>query len=478
MANEPPPPQADVDSEISFSWPGQQRKGRDQGVLEGRVAARRGRLAQTPSPPQPRSAEAPESRPAPEPAPPSRGANLPATRQPSVAEVSERWIVTELRRQALSSESALRDVSERIDQLSRTLRQVVEYLPRLQQRMVGGAPSAASRHSDAVVSHRIDELEARIEARFDELAGAASELRAAGARGGGARPAPVDTAAIKAQVHEAMGEVTKQLADMGDRLRAELVTAAGQAEARLNRDRDQLRETLNQTMGKLNELAGGGVSRDDLRQYWVEMAAMLSKQQEAVVAEREQLRRDLAERLDQMAAEREQLRVEVGERLARVAEAAAVRDRAAASDTKPIAAASAAQKAAIDELRRELHQLGAQLLAATNPKNRPAPASGVDDAAVDAIKSSMAQAASALASAASKDDMEALRNQLAGTVTRLEKALVNRVQQDQQHWEEQLGTALEAVNLSLQGVELNRRAMLAEVSAAVRAAMQGLLPGR
>jgi hypothetical protein len=208
------------------------------------------------------------------------------------------------------------------------------------------------------------------------------------------------------------------------------------------------------------------------------MAAKLAKQQEITVSEREQLRQDLAERLDQIGAEREQLRVEVGERLARVAEAAAVRDRGAASDTKPIAAASAAQKAAIDDLRRELHQLGAQLLAATNPKNRPAPASGIDDATVDSIKQSMAQAASALASAASKDDMEALRNQLAGTVTRLEKALVQRVEQDQEHWEEQLGTALEAVQLSLEGVELNRRAMLAEVSAAVRAAMQGLLPGR
>src|SRR5205807_2537749 len=155
-----------------------------------------------------------------------------------------------------------------------------------------------------------------------------------------------------------------------------------------------------------NELVGGTVSRDDLRQYWVEMAAKLAKQQDVVVAEREQLRQDLAARLDQMSAEREQLRLEVGERLARVAEAAAVRERGAASDTKPLAAASAAQKAALDELRRELHQLGAQLLAATNPKNAPK-AQAFSDATVEAIKRSMGQAAAALASAASKDDMEA-----------------------------------------------------------------------
>src|SRR5947208_931600 len=206
MAPKPPPTGRDVDEEVSFSWPGKQRRRPDPGVLEARVAQRRQRQPQ----PQP----APEVR-----------------EQPQ-------------------------------------------------------------------------------------------------------EPAP---APPKAQVHEAMAEVTAQLSDMGERLRAELVTAAGQAEARLNRDRDQLRDVLNQTIGKLNDLVGGAVSRDDLRQYWVEMAAKLAKQQEVVVSEREQLRQDLAERLDQIAAEREQLRVEVGERLARVAEAAAVRERGVASDTRPIA---------------------------------------------------------------------------------------------------------------------------------------------
>jgi hypothetical protein len=466
MASKPRP--RDVDPEVSFSWPGQ-RKRPDQGVLEARVAERRQRQKQAeepaPAPPPPAGArDARESR-------------VPARREDVVPPGGrDRWIVTELRRQAVSTESSLRDINERLDQVGRTLRQVVDYLPRLQQRVAGGpgAGSAAGQHADAVLSQRIDELEARLEARFDEMAGVASSLRKAGGAAG--RAAPVDTEVIRAQVHEAMAEVTENLKQMGDRLRAELATAAGQAEARLNRDRDQLREVLNQTMGKLNELVGGAVSRDDLRQYWVEMAAKLAKQQEVTVSEREQLRQDLAERLDQIAAEREQLRIEVGERLARVAEAAAVRDRGSATDTKPIAAASAAQKAAIDELRRELHQLGAQLLAATNPKNVPATVSGVDAGTTEAIKQSMTQAASALASAASKDDVEALRNQLAGTVTRLEKAMVQRVEQDQEHWEEQLGTALEAVRLAVDGVELNRRAMLAEVSAAVRAALAGFLP--
>jgi len=248
MAKKPPPSQRDLDSEVSFNWPGQQqRKRREQGVLETRIAARKARQPAPQAAPQARPKPPPE----PEPAPASSGsssANLPARRQQSTAAgASDRWIVTELRRQAVTTEASLRDVNERLDQVGRTLRQIVEFLPRLQQHTAGGAPapSAASRHADAVVSQRLDELEARIEARFDELSGAASSLRAAGARGGAARPAeapaPVDTAAIKAQVHEAMREVTKQLADMGDRLRAELVTAAGQAEARLNRDRDQLR---------------------------------------------------------------------------------------------------------------------------------------------------------------------------------------------------------------------------------------------
>ncbi|MBV8981043.1 MAG: hypothetical protein JO086_09110 [Acidimicrobiia bacterium] len=479
-----PPSGRDVDDDVSFSWPGQQRRRPEQGILEARVAERRRRLQEQQSqlegaarqgdsaaPPGPTIAG---SKAAPRPAqPPARREDVEP--QPSR---SDRWIVTELRRQAVTTEASLRELNERIDQLSRTMRQVVEFLPRLQQQRAAPqtAPAPTPSPSAAIggagspaVTQRLDELEARLEARFDELAGAASALRSGAPPSG--RPVPIDTSAIKAQVHEAMAEVTTELAAMGDRLRAELATAAGQAEARLNRDRDQMREVLNQTIGKLNELVGGAVSRDDLRQYWVEMAANLAKQQEVILSEREQLRADLAERLDQIGNEREQLRAEVGERLARVAEAAAVRDRGSASDTKPIAAASAAQKAAIDELRRELNQLGAQLLAATG---RTGPA--VTDSTVENLNRSMAQAASALASAASKDDLEALRNQLAGTVTRLERALIDRVEEDQDRWEERLETALEAVQLAVEGVELNRRAMLAEVSSAVRATLVGFMP--
>ncbi|HZY85712.1 MAG TPA: hypothetical protein VFE78_12835, partial [Gemmataceae bacterium] len=448
----PPPPRRDVDPEVSFSWPGQTpgqtRKRQDPGVLEARVAQRRQQRQQGQQAAEPEAGQgAGSGSGSGSGSAAGTGSRLPARRDDvSPTGARDRWIVTELRRQAVSTEGSLRDINERLDQLGRTLRQIVDYLPRLQQRTPGGLAASrgpADQHADAVLSQRIDELEARLEARFDELAGAANAIRSGGFTGGRVGP-PVDTEAIKAQVQQAIGDVGKQLTDMGERLRAELATAAGQAEARLNRDRDQLRESLNQTMGKLNELVGGGVSRDDLRQYWVEMAARLAKQQEVAVSEREQLRQDMAERLDQIAAEREQLRIEVGERLARVAEAAAVRDRGSVSDTKPLAAASAAQKAAIDELRRELHQLGAQLLAATNPRTagkgggRSGSESGsgsgsgsLDSATAEAIRQSMAEAASALSSAASKDDIEALRNQLAGTVTRLEKTLVSKVEQDQ-----------------------------------------------
>src|SRR5947209_11578990 len=217
MAPKPPPSRRDADSEVSFNWPGQQRKRRDQGTLETRLAARRAsQQAQAQTKTEEREAPA---APAPEREPSSRGANLPARRQQLAAGASERWIVTELRRQSITTESALREINERIDQLGRTLRQVVDFLPQLQQRTVGGGPAsgAAGRHADAVVSQRIDELEARLEARFDELTGAAAALR--GARGAAAArsaPAAVGTAASKAQVHEAMGEGITQLADMGD----------------------------------------------------------------------------------------------------------------------------------------------------------------------------------------------------------------------------------------------------------------------
>src|SRR5438105_9952618 len=148
MAPKPPPSRRDADSEVSFNWPGQQRKRRDQGTLETRLAARRA-SQQTKT----EEREAPAA-PAPEREPSSSAANLPARRQQLAAGASERWIVTELRRQSITTESALREINERIDQLGRTLRQVVDFLPQLQQRTAGGGPAsgAAGRHADAVVS--------------------------------------------------------------------------------------------------------------------------------------------------------------------------------------------------------------------------------------------------------------------------------------------------------------------------------------
>jgi hypothetical protein len=463
------PSEGNEDAEVSFSWPGRPRR-EEPGVVDVRLAARAQRQALREMANQP--AEAPPGAPARQ-AP--RPAQPPATRaQSTAASARERWIVTELRRQAVTTDAALREMSERLDQVGRTLRQIVDVLPKLQQgRLTGSASGARSAAADAALARRLDEFEARLEARFDELAGAASAGAAARA-GSGTQVVTGDPASVKAQIKDEMTTITKRLGELGEHLRAELVTASSQAEVRLNRDRDQLREALNQTVGRINEMMSNTVTRDDLRQYWVEMAAKLAKQQELVVSEREQLRLDLAQRMDQLAAEREQLRKDVGERLARVAEAAAVRDRDSGADTRPIAAASAAQKASIDELRREMHQLGAQLLAATNPKSRATAA--LDGAVADSIKQSMADAAAALSSAASKNDVEALRNQLAGTVNRLEKSLVARFEQDERKWEEQLATALEAVQLALEGVELNRRAVLGEVSAAVRAALGGVLP--
>src|SRR5207248_5608750 len=171
----PKPPSKDkVDPEVSFSWPGQQRR-QDPGVLEARLAQRRQRQ-QPPEREQPTEPQ-PQREPQQQQQQPSGRAQLPARREdvtPSGAR--DRWIVTELRRQAVTTDTALRDINERLDQLSRTMRQIVDYLPRLQQRGPSGVASgAAGQHAEAVLAQRIDELETRIEARFDELAGAASK---------------------------------------------------------------------------------------------------------------------------------------------------------------------------------------------------------------------------------------------------------------------------------------------------------------
>jgi hypothetical protein len=109
-------------------------------------------------------------------------------------------------------------------------------------------------------------------------------------------------------------------------------------------------------------------------------------------------------------------------------------------------------------------------LAANNPKNR---AGSMDGQTIEVLKNSMAQAAAAFQSAASKNDIETLRNQLAGTVSRLERAMLTRLEDDQVKWDEQLATALEAVRLTIDSAEMSRRAIIADISSAVRAAMTG-----
>src|SRR3954449_1265436 len=98
MAPKRPPPEADP--EVSFNWPGgQQRRRPDPGVLEARVAQRRQRQQQPqPTPDEPAAAPPPKAQ------PPARREDV------SPSAPRDRWIVTELRRQAVTTESSLRDV--------------------------------------------------------------------------------------------------------------------------------------------------------------------------------------------------------------------------------------------------------------------------------------------------------------------------------------------------------------------------------
>src|SRR5205814_2614481 len=164
-----------------------------------------------------------------------------------------------------------------------------------------------------------------------------------------------------------------------------------------------------------------------------------------------------------MAAEREDLRHEM-----------VTRDRSGAAADRPLQAAIIAQKATTDDLRREIQQLGARLLAHANPTVRPQ--ASLDEQTMDTLRTSMAEAAAAFSRAASKDDVETLRTQLAGTVTRLERSFQRRLEQDQYLWEERLGAALEGVLLALEGAEVSRQAMLGEASSAVRTALGAIFP--
>src|SRR5213593_3983228 len=103
------PPERNVDPEVSFSWPGQRRR-EDSGVVDVRLAARAQRQAQR----QPDTDEQRHENPqfAPQGPPPTARAQPPATRsQTTASSARERWIVTELRRQAVTTDAALRDMA-------------------------------------------------------------------------------------------------------------------------------------------------------------------------------------------------------------------------------------------------------------------------------------------------------------------------------------------------------------------------------
>src|SRR3954447_19215697 len=101
-----PPPRRNEDPEVSFSWPGQQPRRQEPGVLEARLAQlRRQQKSPQEQAAKPSSAGSSEQ----------QAPNLPARREPfgpgGGAGGQERWIVTELRRQAVSSEASLRDIN-------------------------------------------------------------------------------------------------------------------------------------------------------------------------------------------------------------------------------------------------------------------------------------------------------------------------------------------------------------------------------
>src|SRR5581483_5415950 len=109
MASKPPPSGRNVDPEVSFNWPGQTPRRQDPGVLEARVAQRRQRQQQQQDQQQQRSQRAQQQQPA------EPESKLPARREDvSPSGARDRWIVTELRRQAVATEGSLRDINERL----------------------------------------------------------------------------------------------------------------------------------------------------------------------------------------------------------------------------------------------------------------------------------------------------------------------------------------------------------------------------
>jgi hypothetical protein len=420
MPKRPPtrPPAPEVDPETNFGWPtlGPAAEPFIPGLLDPSSAAPQPEPAPEAAAPEPELVEAEPSFEAEAEPAPKRSAG------PTLQALAERQarLALEVERQGAATDATLRQLSTAIKDLSTTVSRLVGTLP-------GLVKDAGAEDS---VAQRFDQLEFQIHARLDQLAALAAGVT--GPDGAAER--------VAAAVREEMDSVGRQLEELGERLRAEVFTSAAQTEARLAQDRDHLTALVERTVQQQRQAATEAVTRDHLRQFWVEMAAKLSKLQELASSEQARLRHDIDDRL-------EQVRTLVA---SQTSSSTAVTRQLVSSLTERTAGA-------FDTLRREVQDLAAQM-SVTLEK-------GADRFTEEQERSTMllGQQLSRIIDVLTEQPWRADIDQLRAELTTAAAGADRRQRADRKEWEQQLKSTLETLGTVFEHTAQERDSLVTDL---------------
>jgi len=411
----PPPPQVDPE-ETNFGWPtlGPAAEPFIPGLLDPSATAEQPKPAPEAAAPEPELVE---------PAPAVEGEQAPKRSQgPTLQALAERQarLALEVERQGVATDATLRQLSTAIKDLSTTVSRLVGTLP-------GLVKDAGAEDS---VAQRFDQLEFQIHARLDQLAALAAGVT--GPDGAAER--------VAAAVREEMNTVGRQLEELGERLRAEVFTSAAQTETRLAQDRDHLTSLVERTVQQQRQAATEAVSRDHLRQFWVEMAAKLSKLQELASSEQARLRHDMDDRL-------EQVRTLVA---SQTSSSTAVTRQLVSSLTERTSGA-------FDTLRREVQDLAAQM-SVTLEK-------GTDRFIEEQERSTMllGQQLSRVIDVLTEQPWRTDIDQLRAELTTAAAAADRRQRADRKEWEQQLKSTLETLGTVFEHTAQERDSLVSDL---------------
>jgi SMC interacting uncharacterized protein involved in chromosome segregation len=216
-------------------------------------------------------------------------------------------LVTELDRRTAQSEQLLKHLTEQTAAVAQRLEEVDRQLgsgldrigkavSRIRRPVVSSdssSPAVEELHAlvdeqfvtqmteqTAALARRLDEVERGIGSRLDRLGRAVSSAR---------RTTVAD---------DTVSPAVEKLHAAVDQLRDDMTSAVTGIESRLSAETHGRHQQVKEALDRFEKNSRRVVSRDDLKQLWVEVAAMVAQERSQVSTELERFSRELSERLD------------------------------------------------------------------------------------------------------------------------------------------------------------------------------------